>query len=80
MITARQARLRFNDKDYVEAMVAVNNAILVASPNSHNVSITIETGRYNIPLQVKYSLERVGFEVQLDHDGESSTTEIDIRW
>lgn len=79
MITARQAQLRFNEKDYVDAMIAVNQAILAASPSGHNVTITIETGRDNTPLQVKYSLEKVGFSVFLDHSG-NNTTEINVRW
>lgn len=79
MITARQAQLRFNDKAYVDAMVEVNNAIILACPGSKSVLISVETGKNNTPLMVKNALISVGFDVLLNHCGDG-TTEISIKW
>jgi hypothetical protein len=79
MITARQAQLKFNDKDYVDAMIVVNQAIIDASPNSHEVGVSILTGTNNTPLQVKYALEKVGFNVILNHY-DNGFSNINVRW
>lgn len=83
-ITARQARMKFVDEDYVTAMIAVNEAIVAAAPSSHKACINIATGHrkgdYCVAYHVSKSLQEKGFDVVMIHDGENGSSELSIDW
>lgn len=84
LITARQARLRFVNEDYVQAMQDVANAILETSTGGHKVCVDIPTGKRIDDLSVSYhvaqSLRENGFDVIMIHDSENNSTELTVSW
>lgn len=84
LITAKQARLRFCDEEYIQSMKDVNLAILEASQNSHKVVVNIlsgyRKGDFCNAYHVMRSLQEVGFDVILVHDSENGSSELTIDW
>ena len=84
LITAKQARFRFVDDGYVQSLIAVNEAILAAAPNSHTVTLDIPTGKREgqlcLAAHVARTLQEVGFEVNTIHDPENGSSELTIDW
>jgi len=85
MISARQARFRFVDEDFVQGMISVSEAILMAAPETHEVIVNIPTGNkghgeWSVAYHVCQRLRELDYEVNCIHDPENGSSELKINW
>jgi hypothetical protein len=84
LVTAKQARFKFMDDDFVQAIITLNEAILDAAVSDHKVTVNIPTGRREngscVAYLVAQRLRENGFEIVMIHDPENGSTELTVDW